>query len=134
MAGRVIKVVAAAIERDRAYLITQRSEKAIFPLLWEFPGGKLEKGETPQESLARELQYRLNLDLVVGQLLSSTRKDYCDYFVEFYLYSCAIGEQKPQCLNVRDLKWVKSGDFSNFEFPPADKDTMDKLLFAEAKC
>ena len=59
---RRIEVVSAAIIRDGAYLITQRLERAVLPLMWEFPGGKVEAGETQQAALARELKYRLGVE------------------------------------------------------------------------
>ena len=62
MEKRTIHVVSAAIERDGSYLITQRLEKAVFPLLWEFPGGKIEAGENKEQALARELEYRLGVE------------------------------------------------------------------------
>ena len=131
MSDKVIVVVSAVIQRDDNYLITQRMEKAVLPLLWEFPGGRVEPDESPEEALSRELRYRLGLRAQVGELISVTQKDYSDYAVELHLYSCDIGAQEPQALTVRDVRWVASEDFNAYDFPPADKASMDSLLFEE---
>ena len=129
MADKTITVVSAVIQRGGKYLITQRMEKAILPLLWEFPGGKVEEGEEPEAALVRELQYRLGLRVSVGDKISETVQDYGDYAVKLHLFSCDIGSQDPIARTVRDLRWVKSTEFSSYEFPPADKESMDQLLF-----
>lgn len=128
MGKRTIHVVSAAIERDGSYLITQRLEKAIFPLLWEFPGGKMEEGESKEDALVRELKYRLGVDAAVASLISETNRSYPNYDINLYLMICDIGEQEPQPLSVRDMKWVPSAEMGNYEFVPADEESMDKLL------
>jgi|ETNmetMinimDraft_18_1059904.scaffolds.fasta_scaffold09580_2 8-oxo-dGTP diphosphatase len=129
MPDRVITVVSGVIERDKKYLITQRTEHAVLPLLWEFPGGRVEEGERAEEALTRELDYRLGVVVTIGELLSTTRKDYGTYTVVLQLYSCDIGAQEPEPRSVRDLRWVGSHEFNSYEFPPADKSSMDQLLF-----
>jgi 8-oxo-dGTP diphosphatase len=128
MGKRTINVVSAAIERDGSYLITQRLEKAVFPLLWEFPGGKMEEGESKEDALARELKYRLGVDATVAGLISETNRAYPNYDINLYLMTCDIGEQEPQPLSVRDLRWVSSAQMGDYEFVPADEESMDKLL------
>ena len=90
MEKRTIHVVSAAIERDGAYLITQRLEKAVFPLLWEFPGGKIESGENKEQALARELEYRLGVQATVLGLLTETTHSYPNYDIVLYLMACDI--------------------------------------------
>ena len=128
MEKRTIHVVSAAIEREGCYLITQRQEKAVFPLLWEFPGGKMEEGESHESALVRELKYRLGVDATVNALISETQRSYPNYDIVLYLMSCTIGDQEPQALSVRDLKWVASDDMGSYDFVPADEASMDKLL------
>jgi 8-oxo-dGTP diphosphatase len=131
MPDRIITVVSGVIQRDNKYLITQRMEKAVLPLLWEFPGGRLEEGESPGEALARELKYRLGIDVEIGDQISTTEEDYGEYAVRLNLYRCDLGGQEPEALMVRDLCWVASDEFSQYEFPPADKASMDQLLFGD---
>ncbi|MGB5348187.1 MAG: NUDIX domain-containing protein, partial [Polyangiales bacterium] len=67
---KTIRVVAALVERSGRYLITQRRETAVLPMLWDFPGGRVETGETDEAALAREVAERLGARVDVGQLIS----------------------------------------------------------------
>src|SRR5947207_8684562 len=87
---RTIRVVAAVIDRDGRYLITQRRPNAVLPMLWEFPGGKVEAGETDNEALRRELLERLGVESEVGEWISETVWDYEHYRVELTLYECRV--------------------------------------------
>ena len=87
---RTIRVVAAVIEREGRYLITQRRPAAVLPLLWEFPGGRVEEGETDAAALKREVRHRLGVDIDVGQLISFVSHPYERYVVDLYLYECHI--------------------------------------------
>src|SRR5580704_15080974 len=73
---RTIRVVAAVIERDGRYLITQRRPAAVLPLLWEFPGGRVEESETDAAALKREVRHRLGVEIDVGQLISFVSHPY----------------------------------------------------------
>ena len=128
MGKRTIHVVSAAIERDGRYLITQRLAKAVFPNLWEFPGGKIEAGESKEDALVRELKYRLGVEASVLGLLTETTHSYPNYDIVLYLMNCDIGQETPEALTVKDLKWVESTDMGNYDFVPADAESMDKLL------
>lgn len=133
MAKQRIRVVSAAIVRDGRYLITQRQEKAVLPLLWEFPGGKVEPGESDEAALKRELGERLGVDATVEEHISSTEREYDKYIVELHLYCCDIGSAQPVVRNVRDLRWVGSSEFGAYSFTPADQKSMDALLFAKTR-
>ena len=126
-----IDVAAAAIVRDGRYLITQRMNKAVFPGLWEFPGGKVEDGEDPAAALGRELSYRLGVQAEVGEKISERARDYDNYTVTLHLFNCDIGTETPQAVQVADLAWVSSDELGDYEFVPADQDSMDRLLFDE---
>jgi 8-oxo-dGTP diphosphatase len=129
VAKKRIQVVSAAIMQDGRYLITQRQEKAVLPLLWEFPGGMVEQGESDEQALARELRERLGIEATVAEHISSTEREYDKYIVELHLYRCDIGDAQPRVGNVRDLRWVTSSEFSSYAFTPADQKSMDALLF-----
>jgi 8-oxo-dGTP diphosphatase len=124
-----IRVVSAAIKSQGHYLITQRNEHAVLPLLWEFPGGRVEQGETDEEALCRELHFRLGIEAVVQEKLTSTEREYKDYIVELHLYRCDLGPLQPQPLTVRDVRWVQADELDGYEFAPADQISMDALLF-----
>ncbi|MCA9667262.1 MAG: (deoxy)nucleoside triphosphate pyrophosphohydrolase [Myxococcales bacterium] len=123
-----IRVVAATIERDGKFLITQRRAEAVLPLLWEFPGGRVEAGESDAGALQRELDERLGARIEVGDELATIFHDYERYSVTLVIYQATLlaGELEPRRVN--EYRWVPSSEFGNYEFPPADQSTMDKLL------
>lgn len=126
-----IRVVAAIVERDGKYLITQRRAEAVLPMLWEFPGGKVEAGETDPEALRREVRFRLCVDVEPGQLISFVSHPYEHYVVDLYLYECRLVRGEPVAQNVNDFRWVPSGEFEDYSFTPADEASMSKLLGLE---
>jgi 8-oxo-dGTP diphosphatase len=123
-----IRVVAAVIDREGRYLITQRRPTAVLPLMWEFPGGKVESGETDSAALKREVRHRLGVDVEVGQLISFVSHPYEKYVVDLYLYECKLTSSEPSPLNVHAFKWVSSSEFDQYPFTPADEASMNKLL------
>lgn len=126
--SRSIRVVAAVVERDGKYLITQRRPEAVLPLLWEFPGGRVEEGETDDEALRREMVERLGATITVGQHLATSVHDYDGYSVTLVVYRAMLESDAVQPLRINAFKWVTSEDFEHYAFPPADQTTMDKLL------
>jgi 8-oxo-dGTP diphosphatase len=126
--ARTIRVVAAVIEREGSYLITQRRPAAVLPLLWEFPGGRVEEGETDAAALKREVRHRLGVEIDVGQLISFVSHPYEKYVVDLYLYECHITGGEPAPLAVHAFKWVTSAEFDQHPFTPADEASMNKLL------
>lgn len=127
--ARTIRVVAAVIERGGRYLITQRRPSAVLPLLWEFPGGRVEDGETDDLALKREVRHRLGVGIEVGQMISFVSHPYERYAVDLYLYECKLtGNEDPIAQNVHAYRWVKSADFEQYPFTPADEASMTKLL------
>lgn len=129
-AGRpLVHVVAAMIERDGRYLLTQRRSTAVLPLLWEFPGGKVERGESDGGALARELRHRLGVEVEVGARISSVRHSYEAYDVELHLYECALpngSSLEPH--SVHAFAWATSAEFEQYTFTPADERSMNLLL------
>src|SRR5450432_3327607 len=125
---QTIRVVAAVIEHGGRYLITQRRPTAVLPLLWEFPGGRVEDGESDSTALKREVLFRLGVDVVAGKLMSFVSHPYERYVVELYLYEGKLVEGQPSAVNVSDFRWVASADFEQYSFTPADEASMTKLL------
>ena len=123
-----IRVVAAVIEQDGRYLITQRRPKAVFPLLWEFPGGRVEEDEKDDEALCREVRHRLDVEVTTGELISFIAHAYDSYVVDLYTYECRIVEGEPRARAVEAFEWVKSDEFDNYDFIPADEASVAKLL------
>ncbi|HKO53126.1 MAG TPA: (deoxy)nucleoside triphosphate pyrophosphohydrolase [Polyangiaceae bacterium] len=126
--ARTIRVVAAVIEHGGRYLITQRRASAVLPLLWEFPGGRVEEGESDHAALKREVLHRLGVDIQCGKMISFVSHPYDHYVVELYLYEGRLLEGQPSAVNVSDFSWVASEDFESYSFTPADEASMSQLL------
>jgi 8-oxo-dGTP diphosphatase len=127
-APRAIRVVAAVIADAGRYLITQRRANAVLPMLWEFPGGKVEEGETDALALEREIRHRLGVEIKAGQLISFVRHPYESYVVDLHLYECSIVSGTPEARAVNAFRWVRSDEFDQYPFTPADEVSMSKLL------
>lgn len=125
---KTIRVVAAVIEREGRYLITQRRPTAVLPLLWEFPGGRVEPGENDQEALRREVLHRLGADVEVRDLISFVNHQYEHYVVDLHLYECRLTGENLSALAVHEFRWVRSDEFERYEFTPADEASMSRLL------
>jgi 8-oxo-dGTP diphosphatase len=123
-----IQVVAAVVERDGLFLITQRNPRAVFPLYWEFPGGKVEAGEDDATALRREMLEELGAIIEVGALLGHTFHDYEPFTLDFRVYRCCLLEDHLECLNVHALKWVTLGEMEAYPFAPADEDAIARLV------
>lgn len=99
--------------------------------MWEFPGGRVEAGETDQQALKRELEHRLGVAIDVGKLISFVSHPYEHYVVDLFLYECMLDPVAEAALTPRAVnafKWVASGDFDQYPFTPADEASMNKLL------
>ena len=128
---RTIRVVAAVLDQGGKYLITQRRPTAVLPLMWEFPGGRVEEGETDVSALKREVKHRLGAEIECGKLISFVSHPYEHYVVDLFLYECAlvgVGDDALKAKNVHAFKWVTSADFDQYPFTPADEASMNKLL------
>ena len=129
MGRDVIRVVSAVIERDQRYLLTQRTKTAVFPLLWEFPGGKVESGESEMDALAREVLGRIGTEIIVEEKIGERIHTYDAYDVQLSLYACKVPPNvTPKAVGVNDVRWVASSDLEQYEFPPADQKSMAELL------
>jgi 8-oxo-dGTP diphosphatase len=125
---RKIRVVGAMIERDGKYLITQRPASATLPLLWEFPGGRVEPGETDEEALARELSEEMAITVAVGERVIHVEHAYESYDIDFCVYRCRHTAGAIQHIRVQDHRWVRPDELDSYEFPAADEKTIGKLL------
>ena len=125
---KTIRVVAAVVEHEGRYLITQRRATAVLPLMWEFPGGRVEDNETDANALKREVRHRLGVEVEVGKLISFVSHPYEHYVVDLFLYECRLAVVSLEARNVNAYKWVTSAEFDRYPFTPADEASMNKLL------
>jgi 8-oxo-dGTP diphosphatase len=124
-----IRVVAAVIEQQGRFLITQRRANGSLGGLWEFPSGKVEPSESDEAALRRELRERVDVAIEVGQTRAQRSHRYDGYVVDLVLYQASLTPgQEPHPVRVDDLRWVTAGELENYAFPPADQKTTDQLL------
>ncbi|HEY2382680.1 MAG TPA: 8-oxo-dGTP diphosphatase MutT [Terriglobia bacterium] len=122
-----VDVVAAIIRRDEKILITQRQGHVHLGGLWEFPGGKVEAGESYEAALEREIREELGVDIAVGREFFTVEHAYPAKSVRLHFFDCSILGGEPQALDVADMRWVKPSELSQFEFPPADAELIRRL-------
>ena len=125
---RKIRVVGAMIEQQGCYLITQRPPTASLPLLWEFPGGRVEPGETDEAALARELSEEMGIGVTVGERVIHVEHAYEAYDIDFCVYRCQLRQGPIRNIRVHDHRWVRPNELDQYEFPAADEKTVGKLL------
>ena len=117
---RSIRVVAALIRENGKVLLTQRKPGRHLGLSWEFPGGKVEAGETDEQALLRELQEELGVDASVHTRCFETRHTYGNREMHLIVYRCRILGGVPQALDVNAGEWVEESKVGEREFLPAD--------------
>jgi 8-oxo-dGTP diphosphatase len=122
-----VAVVAAIIRKNGRILITQRPDNVHLARLWEFPGGKVESGETFERALQREILEELGVHIRVDTELCTIDYDYPAKSVRLHFYNCTIVDGDVQPLGVADLRWVAPQHLGEFEFPPADLELIAKL-------
>lgn len=120
----MIEVVAALIWNGGQFLICQRPPHKSRPMQWEFPGGKLEPGETPQQALVRECQEELAITIQVGEICGDLIYAYPDITIHLTLYHAAIAAGTPQMLEHQDLRWINRAELPRFRFCPADTELL----------
>lgn len=122
-AKRVVLVAAVAlVDADGRVLIAQRPADKAMSGLWEFPGGKVDPGETPESALIRELREELAIDTVASCLAPFTfaSHGYDDFHLLMPLYLCRKWEGTPQALEHQALQWVRPMRLADYPMPPAD--------------
>ena len=127
---RQVRVVAALISdagRPGQFLIQQRLPGGSRALLWEFPGGKVEPGETDEAALARECREELDVQVDVGPRVLGTRHDYADLSVELVLYRATVKEGEPKALGAHALMWATRAQMKDLPFCEADIPLLDRL-------
>ncbi|HTB85858.1 MAG TPA: 8-oxo-dGTP diphosphatase MutT [Candidatus Sulfotelmatobacter sp.] len=122
-----VEVSAALIFRGGKLLITQRNAKSHLGGLWEFPGGKRERGETFEACLVREIREELGVEISVGELFDEIAHDYPGKSVYLKFFLCKLLSGEPQPLDCAAVKWVEKEQLADFEFPAADAQLLEKL-------
>lgn len=116
-----IEVVAAIICRDSRIYATQRGYGE-FKDGWEFPGGKIEAGETPQQALIREIEEELDTEIEVGDLLKTVDYDYPAFHLTMHCYRCRIISGELTLKEHEAARWLTSGELDTVDWLPADRE------------
>lgn len=123
---KTIKVVAAIIKDDDRIFATQRGYGE-FKDGWEFPGGKVEAGETPQKALKREIMEELETVISVGELIDTIEYDYPDFHLSMDCFWCKIVSGKLVLKEAEDARWLTKDMLDSVEWLPADVALIEKI-------
>ncbi len=123
----IIDVIAAIICKEETCLIARRAAGTHLAGLWEFPGGKLERGESHSECLAREILEELHLKISVGDYFHTSEHDYEGKVVRLHTYFADIQEGEIQLDSHDQVAWVSTSEFGDYEFAPADIPIIQRL-------
>ncbi len=118
---------AATINRKGEVMIAQRLEGDMLGGLWEFPGGKLEPGETIEECVVRELKEELGINIEVGKKLITVKHAYSHFTMTMHVYFTKIISGRPRLIHCADYKWVEISDLRRFAYSKADLQVVDAL-------
>ena len=121
-----IEVVAAILHRDGAYFATQRGYGE-FEGMWEFPGGKIEPGESREVALKREIQEELGVDIAIENLLCTTEYDYPSFHLTMHCYLCSVASGDIELREHKSARWLTAETLDSVEWLPADKDVISRL-------
>ena len=126
----LIVVACALIDTDNRVLVTSRPDSKSMPGLWEFPGGKIEKDETPEQALQRELREELGIETFVSCLapLNFASHSYENFHLLMPLFICRKWQGILQPKEQQQMKWVRARDLYKLEMPPADRPLIHSLI------
>lgn len=123
---KTVRVAAAVIRNGGRIFATQRGYGE-FKDGWEFPGGKIEPGETPQEALAREIREELNADITVGQLIETVEYDYPNFHLSMDCFWCRLNSQELVLREHEDARWLTADELYSVDWLPADIGIIGKI-------
>jgi 8-oxo-dGTP diphosphatase len=125
-------VVAAVIEQDDRFFLTRRHAGVHLEGMWEFPGGKVDAGESHADALRREIREELDADVDVHGLVFEIKHEYTDRTIALYFYQCDLNGQ-PRPLLGQEMRWVPRGELGSLAFPPADAELITLLTESAAR-
>ena len=126
--SKLIHVTGAVFVRDDRVMAAQRGDGKALAGYWEFPGGKIEPGETGEESLARELREELLIDATVGEFIARSEYEYSFGTVRLDAYFCTFSDDvEPQLTEHAQVRWLTPDELDDVEWAPADIPIIDEL-------
>ena len=124
----MLEVTAAIIRKDNKILICQRPANKNCGLLWEFPGGKIEPGECPQEALAREIKEELAADIEVGELLKTVEWDYPAFHLTMHCFISKLITEDVKLMEHESSAWLSEDRLHTVQWLPADIEVLDEII------
>lgn len=115
-----LEVVAAIIKENDKYFATQRGYGE-YKGWWEFPGGKIENGESKEEALKREIREELATEIEIDRFITTVQFDYPEFHLIMHCFICHITAGQPQLLEAKAAKWLNKNDLASVEWLPADR-------------
>jgi 8-oxo-dGTP diphosphatase len=123
----MIEVTCAIIKEGERVLITQRGEQMAHPLMWEFPGGKVYTGESPERCLKREIREELNIEIEVERLLPSVIYNYGYQQIKLIPFICSIREGEILLTEHNDWRWIRRSELKDFRLLEADMLVVERM-------
>jgi len=123
---KTIEVVAAIISKDDRIFATQRGYGE-WKDWWEFPGGKMEQGETPEEALKREIREELSAEISIDQFLCTVDYDYPTFHLTMHCYLCSLQKESLRLNEHEAALWLTRDELNNVKWLPADLEIIDKI-------
>ncbi len=124
---KTINVVAAIIHDAQGRIFATQRGYGEWKDWWEFPGGKIEAKEKPEEALRREIREELNCEIGIEEKLAVVEYDYPNFHLYMQCYLCILLSNTPQLLEHEDAKWLNPNDLDSVNWLPADKKIIEKL-------
>ena len=124
----ITNVVAALVWDGNKFMICQRPAHKARGLLWEFVGGKVEKGESKADALVRECKEELDIIVEPRDIYMELIHEYPDITVRLTLYNAMIKEGEPKLLEHNDIKWITASEIGQYDFCPADEEILRKII------
>jgi 8-oxo-dGTP diphosphatase len=125
---RHLHVACAIIEQEGTVLAAQRSAAMTLPLKWEFPGGKIEAGESPEECLSRELKEELGISVFIGTALSPATHSYPDFTVTLYPFTCRLAGGIITAHEHHALQWIEPHRMPELDWAAADLPVISEYM------
>ena len=129
----MVEVVAGLVWRGDKFMICQRPKHKARGLLWEFVGGKVERGESREDALIRECKEELDVIVRPLDVFCTVDHVYPDITIRLILFNAEIVSGTPKLLEHADLKWITAEDIDNYQFCPADKEILERIKCSTAR-
>lgn len=121
------RIAAGIVERNGKVLISKRKSEAHLGDLWEFPGGKVHPGESPEQAVVRELREELGIGVRVERLFARVEHEYPDRLIELLAFVCILEEGKPTPIHCAACEWVAPNNLDQYPFPAANQTLIKRL-------